>query len=220
MAASARFGSSLSPLILRLTLAFIFITAGLPKLKTIEFTGPDAQRLVDLGVVPKPATPDAPVTARSLHQITLMLDAAHHPQPVAFAWVAALTEVGAGTAVLLGILTRLSALGLSVTMGYAFYFTTYQALLAKAAESATPPGSSPSWLQALMHISKLEFPDQAIFSVQLTCFAMSLALLFSGPGRFALDALFFGPRRAGGGSGGGGAGGGGGGGGGAGGSSR
>lgn len=217
MASGQRAGSSLSPLILRLALAVIFLWFGLPKVKMADFTGESAQRLIALGVAAGSTTGEsvaageegavedadeaangsgATVRALGLHHITLMLDKAGHPMPVVFGWLAAVSEVGGGVAMFVGLLTRLAGLGLATAMGYAFWFTSYPAL----ATAAGANGSiSPNVMQALGAVGKLDFGAQSTLFFQMALFAMAMAVVFSGAGRLSLDAALF--RRGGGGAG-------------------
>ena len=84
------------------------------------------------------------------------------PLPYFFAWVVSLTEFLGGIAVLLGIFTRWAALGLAVVMVVAvFTVTSKMGLLG-------PDGVSG-------------------YQLNLAYLALSLSLLFAGPGRLALE---------------------------------
>ncbi|QDT17590.1 DoxX family protein [Alienimonas californiensis] len=90
------------------------------------------------------------------------------PYPHVLAWTAAITEFAGGLLVALGLLCRFGALGLAIAMGVAAF------MVHRAAWDVRAGG--------------MEFP--AI----LMCAAV--ALVFTGPGRFSLDGLLFGRKKA------------------------
>ncbi len=210
---------NLSPILLRIVLGSVMIAAGLPKLETTTFEGQEASRLVDLGVVEKapvegatlpdpqnaepPApqddtpeagpdllTPTGPVQARMLHNITIMLDKAGHPYPVAFAWLAVITEVVGGALVIVGLLTRIWALGLAVAMAYAFYFAIYLPILTVGVDET----GLYRIYESLRNIPDLEFQTRSTFFLQLSLFAAAASIFLTGPGALSLDRLLFRPR--------------------------
>lgn len=101
--------------------------------------------------------------------------------PVYLAWAVTLTELVGGFFVLLGVLTRLSALGIASVMGGAIWLTqigpAVQSGKALLGFLPTHGAFDPAWM-----------PLQ--FQVALLC--MSVALLFAGPGVAALDNVLFG----------------------------
>jgi uncharacterized membrane protein YphA (DoxX/SURF4 family) len=141
-----------------------------------------------------------PVMTRSLHNITLMLHKSMrpgvHPEtsqptiplwfdadptreydqwPVYAAWAVALTELIGGGLVLLGLLTRLSALSLAGTMAGALWLATIGPMV--------QVGSTP------------ELMDLKAWSSGLWQFALlmcALALFCTGSGGVAIDRLLFG----------------------------
>ncbi len=148
-----------------------------------------------------------PVEARSLHHITVMLHNAMRPGvntetneptialwfdvdaskdfdpwPVYFAWAVAGTELVAGGLLLLGLLTRLSALGIAGTMVGAIWLTTI----------------GPALQTGQTQLGFL--PNHGLFDLQawqggLWQFALlmsSLALFCTGSGAAAIDRLLFG----------------------------
>jgi putative oxidoreductase len=94
---------------------------------------------------------------------------ATNPTPAIFQAMAAVAEFGGGIALVLGVLTRVAAIGLLITMAVAIF--TFH--LPQSHAFVTLDGS-PSWELAGIYC------------------ACSLLLLFSGGGRFSLDALLFG----------------------------
>jgi putative oxidoreductase len=92
------------------------------------------------------------------------------PMPKIAAWVAAVSEFGGGALLILGLLTRLAALMIAGTMGVAvfvFHAPDFQPLFAGDA-----------------------ILNKADFALTL-CF-VGLGLLFTGPGKIAIDHLLFG----------------------------
>lgn len=90
--------------------------------------------------------------------------------PPVFQALAAVAEFGGGIALILGLLTRVAAVGLTITMAVAI-LTVHLPL-----KHAFVDTSGPSWELA---------------GIYLAC---SILLLLAGPGRISLDAAFFGPR--------------------------
>jgi len=148
-----------------------------------------------------------PVEARSLHAITLLLDRAMHPGvdaqsgeptialwfdvdatkdydpwPTYFAWAVAGTELIAGGFLLLGLLTRLSALGIAGTMAGALWLTT----IGPAMQSGqTTLGFLPN--HELLNLMAWQTPLWQ-FSLLMT----SLAMFCMGSGALSIDRLLFG----------------------------
>ena len=90
-----------------------------------------------------------------------------------FQFLATLSEFGGGLAWIVGLLSRLAALGIASTMAVAVY--------------------------TVMNIMKAPFVDLAgsiSYTLPLTFFAAALVVLTLGPGRYSLDALLFGQKGA------------------------
>ena len=87
------------------------------------------------------------------------------PAPTASAWLAAIAEFGGGIAIALGLFTRPAAAMIAVTMAIA-------AFVAHANDPWFMTGQGPAKEPALLFLLP------------------ALALLFTGSGRFGLDALF------------------------------
>ena len=95
----------------------------------------------------------------------------NNPTPAIFQALAAVAEFGGGIALILGLLTRVAAAGLAITMAVAmftFHFPMRHPFVTL---------DGPSWELAGIY------------------FACSMMLLFSGPGKFSADALLFGRQR-------------------------
>ncbi len=93
------------------------------------------------------------------------------PVPGFLQFLAALSEFGGGIALILGLVTRLGSLGISITMAVAVY----------------------------MHMILRQDPfvnleGGASYELAATFFAAAILFLLVGPGKFSLDAKIFGSR--------------------------
>lgn len=86
------------------------------------------------------------------------------PVPSIFQGLAALSEFGGGLALILGFLTPLGALGIASTMAVAY----------KLAHSADP------WIGM-----------GKSYEIVALYFVAAISLIFTGPGKFSLDAILF-----------------------------
>jgi uncharacterized membrane protein YphA (DoxX/SURF4 family) len=106
---------------------------------------------------------------------------AQKPWPVVLAWTATLTELIGGALLVIGLFTRLSALGISFTMLVAMWLTQ----IGPAIQSGnTALGFLPAYPAYSM--------DWMTLSFQFALFAAATAVLFLGPGAASLDAAIFG----------------------------
>ena len=153
----------------------------------------------------QPAVPAA-TKVRMANNIAMALDAAAHPQPVTdeagntttpmalvpdalgsppwavrLAWAAAVTELGAGVLLLIGLFSRLGGLAVAWVMGVAIWLT----------------GIGPALQSGDAFLGFLPQPDLFMSEYkdlffQLALFAMGLAIAFSGGGMLSLDRWIFG----------------------------
>lgn len=148
---------------------------------------------------------DGPVEKRGLYNIFFVLHSASQPQDggrslvpaalssdawkVRLAWASAITEFLGGLFVLVGLLTRLSALGLAGVMVGAIWLTSIGPVAFGGANTAS--------LWGLGFLPPLaEFRAWQTFMFQFTTLMAALALVLGRPGILALDQLIFGsPRR-------------------------
>lgn len=100
---------------------------------------------------------------RAIH----LFEADHH-LPRWLAWVAAVAQFGGGICFVLGLLTPLAAIALVIFYLYATYV-----LIVHKQEPFAAPGKH-SWDSGLLYL------------------VIPLAVLFTGPGRYALDRWLFG----------------------------
>ncbi len=149
-----------------------------------------------------------PVRIKNLYKITLLLDNATSPgltedsqpitptmpswmgsgkMPVYAAWATAITEIAAGVFLLVGLLTRLSALSLTIVMLVAIWTTNIgpAALQSSDAFLGFIPHAADPW-------------DPAAYSTLLWQFSiiiMSLSVFLLGAGPLSMDRLIFRPGR-------------------------
>lgn len=97
---------------------------------------------------------------------------------------ASLTELVGGALILIGLLTRLSALGLAVVMGMAIWLTTVGPSL----------GASGAFLGVLPAVGRFDSDAWQTWLLQLILFCAALAVFFSGPGAVSVDRLLMGRR--------------------------
>lgn len=103
---------------------------------------------------------------------------------------AAVTEIGAGILLLLGFLTRISALGTFSVMLVAIWTTQ----IGPAAMQTAPYDPSPI-LGFLPNHGSLYASEYMTLMFQLACAAMSIAVFFLGSGPVGFDRLIFGASR-------------------------
>ena len=106
---------------------------------------------------------------------------AEKPWPVVLAWAATLTELIGGALLVIGLFTRLSALGIAFTMLVAMWLTEIgPAIQTGATTLGFLPDHTPFTGEWMM------------LSFQFALFAAASAVLFLGPGSASLDAAIFG----------------------------
>jgi len=121
-----------------------------------------------------PSRPDCWLNADRCESLTRKL--AHcgmRTSPRAWAWVAALVEVGAGFAVLIGFLTMPAAFGLLVTL----------LLATKCTARAKVFEQNP--------VDKLDCVACYLWRVEGLYIGLALIILLAGPGSFSVDALIW-----------------------------
>ena len=123
------------------------------------------------------ASGDSPlkVEARALHNITIMLHNHNWPDawfPNWMAWAAAVTELIGGGMILIGLASRICALGLACVMGFAF------------------------WMTSLATV-KAQFPmiQHTDAFAQAALFVLAFGIFLTGAGAVSLDRLFFHSRQ-------------------------
>jgi uncharacterized membrane protein YphA (DoxX/SURF4 family) len=133
-------------------------------------------KAADPGLTPdsQPITPTMPATLATGHW------------PKILAWSAAITELVAGAFLILGLLTRISALGTLSVMLVAMWMTEIgpAALHTNDAILGFIPNNQP-WYDPASYSNLLW---------QLALVSMSLAVVFLGSGAIGLDRLFFSPH--------------------------
>jgi len=144
--------------------------------------GPTPPAPIDRGTIlddaagPPPVLPAPPAggSAMALHRVTLMVHAEGWPLPVVQGWAAMTVELLGGALLLIGLFSRLWGLGLAVTMGVAFYLTSWPLLQDTS-------------------LFALAIPDYNRLFAQAGLFALAFGVLLTGPGAVSLDRLLFRP---------------------------
>ncbi len=128
----------------------------------------------------KAKSPKGPgVEAKRLHERTVML--VRSPKwrkewkPGFVAWFWAGTELVGGSAILIGLLSRLCGLGLAAITALSYYLTSMGAV-------------------AEHGIFSLPSPEFAMVFSQIGLFVFAFGILLTGAGAFSVDRLFFGGR--------------------------
>lgn len=114
----------------------------------------------------------------------------NRPWGKALAHGASITEFVGGILILIGLLSRLAAMGLAVVMGMAIWLTTIGPSL----------GAPKALLGFLPPLGDFQSDAWFSFTLQLCLFCAALAVFFSGPGSVSFDGLLLGRRRGGGGA--------------------
>jgi uncharacterized membrane protein YphA (DoxX/SURF4 family) len=195
MTFSQRCAVHLVPLLARLVLAIAFIPWGWGQLMhERSFGAEDAATLRALGIgrdetvvvssepapdsaseVTPPAIGERPLTAAALHSTTAAAERAGLIRPTIYGWSVALVALLGGVSLLIGLLTRLGALGLALVSGLLFWLTAWPSIT--GAGTLFPPQPT---------------ADHAI--ALLALFVLALGILLVGPGAASLDRAIF--RRA------------------------
>ena len=183
----------LLPLLVRITLCAVFVPAGWSKIMNqAEFSGPAAATIRSLtGASTADAKPvvrrqelsppsntaraesEAPLEARRLYGVAVLLQDRELPYPVVQAWLVAITELVGGGLLLIGFFSRIWAVGLSVAMGFAFALTTLPVL-----ETVGP--------------MDLDTPAFTKAAAELALFTLSIGIVLTGPGALSIDQAVFG----------------------------
>ena len=183
----------LLPFLIRITLCAVFVPAGWSKIMNqVEFSGPAAATIRSLtGMSAADAKPvvlrqelsppsdaaraesEAPLEARRLYGLAVLLHDHELPYPVAQAWLAAITELVGGGLLLIGFFSRIWAVGLSVAMGFAFALTTLPVL-------------------KLVGPLDLDVPTFTKAAAQIALFTLSIGIVLTGPGGLSIDHAVFG----------------------------
>ena len=185
----------LVPLLARLVLCLVFVPIGWNKIMTVQtYTGDQAAAVRSLIEGPveeaspedESATPAAetsttapePISARGVYGLAVMLQGEDIPRPLLSAWIASVVELVGGVFLLLGLLSRIWALGLAFAMGVAFTLTTWPTL-----QEVGP-----------FALDLVQFNRAA---AQLGLGTLAIGVLLSGPGAVAIDHGIFGSSRTG-----------------------
>ena len=199
---------ALSPalLVIRILLFLAFLPNGIQDLGMVEFSGAQAGKVRRLlnpvpdqpqsaepqvqtaGMHQSTAEPSAeenmeepPIKERALFKKAILIEATGLGSPLLFAWLVVLVQIVGGSLLLLGLLSRVWALGLCVITAGNFVMLTMPTICATPMMFFSPSGD-----QVI----------QILGASQLGLFGCSLLILFCGPGAFSMDRLLFGGPRA------------------------
>ncbi len=194
LAVKAPLGMSPALLLARVVLFLAFLPVGLSELGEVEFTGEDAARVERLmNPVPTQPTPVTEVAlqteeagseasdttgsikARRLYGIALHIESAGMGSPVLFAWIAVLVALIGSGLVLIGILSRMWALGMVVLAVGNFMI-----------------GTMPEFCASTFALFSMPTETFNAFIAQIGTFTLAVIVLLCGPGAFSLDRLLFG----------------------------
>ena len=172
-----------------------------PQIRTVAYAQPDAAAESDAAspgevmrlhagitlLVKRAASPRFAESGERMNPI-LPSVLANRPWPVAMAWAAAVTEIGAGLLVLFGFFTRLAALSLTGTIAVAMWLTQIGPVIqdGTAMYGFLPPHKP--WYDPGLWATPLW---------QLALLGTGLALFFTGAGAVSVDRLLFKPKPAG-----------------------
>lgn len=118
-----------------------------------------------------------PRSVRNCEKLAFTIANAGLPAPRVTAWLVAIIEFLGGALILIGLFSRLSALGLAAVMAGAIYTTSLVAL-------KTHP-----------FIYGMPLPDYKTLFLQVGLMALALGVLLAGPGGLSLDSVIFGRAR-------------------------
>lgn len=121
---------------------------------------------------------DAPLTVRRLEMLAFVIADSGLPAPRVTAWLVAIIELVGGALVLIGLFTRLAALGLVGIMAGAIHTTSLAALMAHP------------------FIFGMPLPDYQRFFLQVGLLTLALGVLLTGPGGFSADRAIFSSSRS------------------------
>ena len=168
----------LLPLIFRIVICVVVVPIGWGKMMTqTDFSGSQLESLTKMGVVDEANTEES-VSERSLYTTAICLEDHGLPEPVITAWVTTLVELVGGGLLLIGLFSRLWALGIAVIMSASFALESIPAI------------------QDFGGIIDLSPPVFNLAAAQLALAALAIGIVFSGSGVLSLDRSIFGkPKR-------------------------
>lgn len=176
MTSSNLAANHLMPFLFRVLLCAVFVPVGWSGIMGVQiFSAEDSTVLRSLEVAPE--TPEGEtasnVETRRLYALSIMISERSLPRPVVTAWALMLVALTGGSLILLGLFTRLWAVGLATYMGLLFSFDSLDAFRA-----------APDLFQAdatlLLHAGG-----------ELALGLIAVSLIFTGGGAVSLDQAIF-----------------------------
>jgi uncharacterized membrane protein YphA (DoxX/SURF4 family) len=128
------------------------------------------------------------LNTRSLHELTLVFDTHGLPRPEIWAWTVTAFELFGGSLILLGLFTRLWAMGLTVWAIALLLLNT--------------PSGAIAWDSIWQTTDPNLAAVRTLVLMQLSLIVLAASLLLTGAGKLSLDGVIFGGGGKGGGKGG------------------
>ena len=182
--------SHLTPLLARILLCAVFVPIGWKNIMgTTTFTGESVEvveRMTGRSGTPNPDAGDAAspgeatdrtITARPVYGLADLLEKQGVSSPVVAAWATSIVELVGGTLLLVGLLSRIWALGLATIMGVAFALTSWPVV------STVGP----------FDLGLVDFHRAAS---QLALGVLAIGIVLGGAGAVSIDQGIFGRPRA------------------------
>lgn len=138
--------------------------------------------------IPTDAANAMDLNTRSLHELTLVFDTHGLPRPEIWAWTVTAFELFGGSLILLGLFTRLWAMGLTVWAIALLLLNT--------------PSGAIAWDSIWQTTDPNLAAVRTLVLMQLSLIVLAASLLLTGAGKLSLDGVIFGGGGKGGGKGG------------------
>ena len=160
---------------------------GMPRTDALVFVRV-ARQGAEAPSIPTDAANAMDFNTRSLHELTLVFDTHGLPRPEIWAWTVTAFELFGGSLILLGLFTRLWAMGLTVWAIALLLLNT--------------PSSAIAWDSIWQTTDPNLAAVRTLVLMQLSLIVLAASLLLTGAGKLSLDGVIFGGGGKGGGKGG------------------
>ena len=160
---------------------------GMPRTDALVFVRV-ARQGAEAPSIPTDAANAMDLNTRSLHELTLVFDTHGLPRPEIWAWTVTAFELFGGSLILLGLFTRLWAMGLTVWAIALLLLNT--------------PSSAIAWDSIWQTTDPNLAAVRTLVLMQLSLIVLAASLLLTGAGKLSLDGVIFGGGGKGGGKGG------------------
>ena len=160
---------------------------GMPRTDALVFVRV-ARQGAEAPSIPTDAANARDLNTRSLHELTLVFDTHGLPRPEIWAWTVTAFELFGGSLILLGLFTRLWAMGLTVWAIALLLLNT--------------PSGAIAWDSVWQTTDPNLAAVRTLVLMQLSLIVLAASLLLTGAGKLSLDGVIFGGGGKGGGKGG------------------